>query len=280
MRYILWLPFVAACGGPSEETLIPELRVVTVVSEPPVIAPGETLRSRVIIADPEGNGVEAAVWMCTPIGPATCAESSVPGPQPISSFARVVRGQTDFTVEFPISPSAAANIGAEKPPRLAIFACETGLCPEFDRVEADPEPGSEAWAEVALALAKPFYWLDEKPLRGVTLASRYLELTDLPVDQRRQNPVLTLIGDPPRAVPVGESAELEFEVTTDAPRVVQVYGFTDRGGMGPVSVEVVNGRASLSWFPGEEPGPATLWVTAEDGLGGSALWTVETESVE
>ena len=146
MRSLLPLVWLAACGGPSEETLVPELRVVTVVSDPPVVAPGETLRARVIIADPAGKGVEAAVWMCTPIGPAVCAESSVPGPQPVANFARVVRGQTDFTVEFAIPLEAAANIGAEKPPRLAVFACETGLCPEFASIEANPEPGSEAWA--------------------------------------------------------------------------------------------------------------------------------------
>ncbi|MEZ4235806.1 MAG: hypothetical protein R3F59_06520 [Myxococcota bacterium] len=44
------------------------------------------------------------------------------------------------------------------------LACVPGVCPVFDQIAADPVAGSEAWAQVARALADPASWMAE--LRG------------------------------------------------------------------------------------------------------------------
>lgn len=90
--------------------------------------------------------------------------------------------------------------------------------------------------------------------------------------------MLRFTSRPSQLIRAGKTLDLDFSVESSIPTLV--YGFTDFGAMGPRVAEVVDGNASLLWAPGEEPGKANFWVSAEDGLGGSALWTGEAEAVD
>ena len=70
---------LAACGeGPSDESLIANLQVVSVVAEPPEVGPGEAVTLTATVADPAALAPEVLVWTCTSLGEG-CLVSSVYG---------------------------------------------------------------------------------------------------------------------------------------------------------------------------------------------------------
>jgi hypothetical protein len=96
---------LAACAdGPAPETVIDELRLVTVVAEPPEVRPGEVYALDVVVADPVGDGFELQVFQC---GAAGCA------------------------LQDPAAVVAEAGV-------QWTFACAPGLCDPTEADLADP----------------------------------------------------------------------------------------------------------------------------------------------
>ena len=261
-----------ACGsGPSAESLIPDLRVIGAVAEPPEVGPTESTTLTVILGDPAEEGAEILVWTCLPDGSDGCLESrGAP-----STWATIA---TDGVAELS-APSAAAQLVSSERPLLPVplytLACAPGVCGIFDEVRADPQPGTPAYTALTEALANPIELLTELPFEGVALATQSLIVTSLPPEQRNQNPTLSLRNTEPitATTALDDSVALDLEIE-DADDVT-VYGFSTLGGFGPASVDAFAGAASLDWFPGPDAqaGDAgTVWMVAVDVRGGSAVW--------
>ena len=126
------LLLVACAMGPSEETLLTDLRVVAAVAEPPEVAPGEETTIEVTVADPSGAGAEVLVW--TPAGrfAGDLVDQRVTGTLPVSD-----------------------EVGAAP---LWVLACEPGLCPMI--------------RDEGFDLSDPDEWIAELPMEGVSLATR------------------------------------------------------------------------------------------------------------
>ncbi len=260
------LLLLIACGGPDEDTLIDELRVVSITAEPPEVAPGGTSMLTATVADPAGTGPDVLVWTCTNFGDG-CLEAAAPGMG--TTVGALTDGQlvTDRT-----APMELAGIVGDGVTVLPVFtwalACEPGLCPIIDLATAAPDPGTEDGDTLATLLADPFTMMEDLPLLGTSLA-----FVTLSVSTRATpvvNPTLIPTFDTVSAAPEA-SATLGFDVVGGA----EIYGYTTLGGFEMDGYVVVDGRAELVWFaPLEaEPGDvAELYVVVNGPDGGSALW--------
>ena len=56
---------LTGCGGANEDTLVDELRVMAVVSDPPEVAPAATTTITATVADPLGVEPDVMLWTCT-----------------------------------------------------------------------------------------------------------------------------------------------------------------------------------------------------------------------
>ena len=76
-RTVTWMGVLTciACGGPNDETLVDELRVLSMVSNPPEVIPGETYVIQHLTHIPLGTGSERITWPCTFDGTG-CAEAA------------------------------------------------------------------------------------------------------------------------------------------------------------------------------------------------------------
>lgn len=140
-----------------------------------------------------------------------------------------------------------------------IVACEPGLC--------------DLEAVTDVSLADPVAWLEELPLTGVSAAVRTPAFTELPLEERRENPV---VEEAPEAG-AADRATVEAPVTLRfvVPGAETAYGSATGGGFGMASYDVASdGAVALAYYAPEEGG-ARLYVVFEDGLGGTAVWTAD-----
>ena len=75
---------LGGCGGMvADSTIVDDLRVLNIVSEPASPAPGEVPELSALVADPAGDGFDSWVWWCVeaPDGP-TCGDGALPSDLP------------------------------------------------------------------------------------------------------------------------------------------------------------------------------------------------------
>ncbi|MEQ1567125.1 MAG: hypothetical protein ABMA64_15910 [Myxococcota bacterium] len=240
MRIVGWVCAIAAgcSAGPVDLTTISDLRLVAAVAEPPEVAAGETYQLDVVLVDPQGRDVDVVVASCLPEG--------IEPPE----------GVDPCLVATPelVGDTASVELLAVLPAPVFVVACVDGSC-------RDP---SEA------QLRDPYGWLQELPLEGVAAGSRMTRITELPPEERHQNPV---IGDapPPELDPVAPEAVVPLAWVV--PGAETASGLTTAGAFGAVSVDVAeDGAVALDWYAPIEAGPAQLYVVVDDGLGGTAVW--------
>jgi hypothetical protein len=261
--------------GPNEETVLKDLRVVAAVAEPPEVSPGEVVGLTVYVTDPAGEGVELAIWTCIGFG-GECFETGAPLAQ------RVVVGAPEggvFTAQIPVNPALAALLTETPviPVGLRVLACKPGLCGLFEDLAAAQEPDADAALieRVNADLADTTPWMKELPLAGVNLATKSLLVSALPAPARNQNPVV--VGPTDALVLDPDGIDVPFEVTDNPEQVVNVWGYTTEGGFEAAAEEVRDGEAVLRLFAAVEAGEddggdAEIYVVAEDGAGGAAVW--------
>lgn len=248
-----------ACGGPSDETLVDELRVMAILGDTPSTLPGAPTPLTVHSLNPTGAPAELLLWTCTP-SPAGCAEST--GGQPLSAF----------TAEAELGVGEASLPGAFG---YWALACPVGVCPLFEQVRAAPAPGTDAWREVQALLLNPIDWMDELPLAGTSLARGGPSLS---MDGALgAHPIATFIGEVPETLAPEAEVVLEFEVSGLGARG-QAWGYgtaggflSARGNMRRVEVPST-GRVGLTWVAPTEPGPVEWLVVFTDDAGGQAVW--------
>lgn len=240
-RALPWmLVSLAACGGPNPETLLYELRVVAAVAEPPEVAVGESYQLTATIADPLEEGGDWMIWSC--LGEEGCL---------------VEQG------ELGVDEPTATQLGVAPVPAW-VMACAPGAC---DLVGATPAQ-----------LRDPETWMQELPLSGVTLASRFTRLTEAPPEERRSNPVITRSPDTDAVLPETVSPEQEVRLGFDAPGAEAAFGLATGGGFTMVRYDVGDeGNTELVWVAPEESGSVTLYVVFDDEQGGTAVWEAVVE---
>lgn len=261
---ILWL---AACGGPLEETLLDELRVLAAPVDPPEVLPGEDFAVTPLVVDPRGDGFELLAWMCTPTGPpgSPCAELAVGGVDVV-----IAQG------EEPIGLRAAAELGPAIPEsglivsEIRILACVVGSCPLFDEVRGGADPTDEGLAH---RLSSVDELLRGVPLDGVAFSRRPLRVLGSAVGRRGINPTLTVVA--PETAAVGASVTVEVTAEDLLPSGAAAWGYATAGGFDAPFAELVDGAGTLTWIAPEELPPADvqLFVVLSDEFGGEAVWT-------
>ena len=256
---------LAACGGPDEETLVDELRVLAVVAEPPEVAPGAAVTLTATVADPTDEGADVMIWTCTDLGDG-CLEAA-------DSDLGVTAGTpTDGTfVATRTAPAALAGVVSDGetvlPLPLWSLACTPGTCPPLDLAQRTDRTTEET-DTLAAFLAEPTDGLADLPLVGTSLGFSFLFVSMRATPAT--NPVITPPTDPVVVEKAG-STVLTFGVTSSD--TATAWAYTTAGGFEEPSVAVTDGEAALTWFAPEKAGSATLWVVVVGEDGGTAVWT-------
>lgn len=129
------------CGaGPNEETLVPDVRVMAAVAEPPEVEAGASVELAVHLVDPVGEGVEGVLWTCVDLGEG-CLEAELPAAgatllDPVDGVATVTRG-----VPAELAP-VVADGSTVLPVPVWVLACAPGVCPLIDEVARAPAAGT------------------------------------------------------------------------------------------------------------------------------------------
>ena len=100
-------------------------------------------------------------------------------------------------------------------------------------------------------------------------------LTELPVDQRRSNPVIETA--PEAELLTGVAPEAEVVLDFVVPGAETAWGYSTAGGFTMPSTDISSaGEAQVTWIaPVEYDGPVGVYVVFEDGLGGTAVWRTQ-----
>ena len=266
---------LVACGGPVEETLVDELRVLAAVPTAPEVPPGTSVDLAVTTSDPDATGFEALAWVCTPTGPpgSPCLEAQ--GGTTDGWVAPVEGGVATGLVPSAASAAFLTEEAPTLPATVWVLTCERGVCPlvrdAVGRTSEDP-----GWDELVADLSDPADAARDLPLVGTSLIRRTLVVSVRAEEERNQHP--RIVASPEEALGAAPAEEARFEigVEDEEEEELLVYGFATLGGLDAVAVEPESGVAELGWFPGEEAESgteATLYVVVSDGLGGEAVWT-------
>ena len=282
----------------AEETLLTELRVVSLRGAPPYVdvIEGTTVTASVYRPDP---GARTLVWTCTPGGELDCAEAGTAAqPTPLASIATLGDGdEVAHAVVPPASRPGAAGpppgvgdgegitveepITAGPPALVWALSCDPGVCPLFAAYEAAPAPGTPAWQEVVAQLADPFTLLEGLPKVGT--AATFRTLDTLLVVGGAVGPTNPEITGPPAPLIVrgGETLSLRFQIS-GTESAVTAWPAGTAGGFELASVEAESGVVELVYVARDgqvEENPALpsgtvvdVYVAFEAEDGGSALW--------
>lgn len=269
MRILAPLLLLTACGmGPSDETLLDELRVIAAVAEPPEISPGDSVDITATVVDPVGAGMELVIWSCTPTT-GGCAEDRLPLSERLA-VPDITNNTATATLRTPVVPLPEDTVLSGI---VWLLACEPGLCD----VISDAEEAIRTDGDFPDALRDPITLLQGLPLTGVSLATRSVGLSTRPVSERNVNPVITVTSPLPATVDSESELELPLDIVDDSVGDALVaIGLTTGGGFGSPLFDVFEGRADLNYFAPESTGVVDLYVVVEDGDGGSAVWTGQT----
>lgn len=257
----------AACApGPNVETVLDELRIVAAVAEPPELMPGETTDLTLSIADPFGKGAVVLVWACTE-DRGGCVENEDDLQSRVS--LGTMKNQR-FVTQHTLSDGLAAFAADEpQPTTLWMLACEPGLCDLIDAVE-DARDGADV--DVSDVLADPIAWVSAQPQYGLTLARKSLRFSTRDPAERNRNPNIdVLVQD----LSLGPDEEFVLPVSVSDDTVQSVYGFASAGGFAQTAFDVLNGTATLRGYAPDTPGEVDFYVVADDGMGGTAVRTVQ-----
>lgn len=304
--------------GPSPVSTVEGVQVVGIETFPPEPSLYDLLRFKAWVADGRGYGADVLLWMCTPVDGECLEAyppTTLGLPLQLWTFRGVADPVLDVTSAWPTLVGIAQALAEEVPdtgPDAAgrartttattfstpepvdglivwALACAPGACPIVDAVAHDPVAGSEAWRAVAHDLANPQEWLEDIPPGEASLAVKVVpfhEASDLDeltfgtttgTDDGVPNhaPTITVIESH-----LGPDAGIvTFQVTdVDEDDEVLQRAFATSGAVELTTSTLGSGSQWLTWRGGAVKGPATLFLVAEDGVGGTTVWSSAVET--
>lgn len=283
----LWGLLVAGCDMVAGETVVDELRVISVRAAPPVLAPASGGRIEATVVDPDERVVEVLQWTCTPGGLGCLEAGTAEAPRALSSWTAVGEPE-DEEVELTVGALTVDDTEDLPPATAWALACVPGACPILDEVRADPTPGSEPWQAAVSALSGFFDSLQDLPLRDTSAAFRVVPWVPLPDPSLAPpNPTITALDDVD-SIRTGERQALRYAVDAEAPAVA--FPLVSEGGFEEISSPVEDGEVAVTLVAGVpdeegrgaiEPGTVLrIWLLIEDELGGAAIHKREVRVVE
>ena len=267
-----------ACSMSSPATLVDELRVMAIQTEPAELSPYDTDATlALLIADPTQKGADVVYWTCTNLGEG-CLEAQF--------FADDLRAwpqtfqREELLTRRPISvPMPLAGVLEQIPPEsipfygsvLWVFACPPGECSFIEEIQdenIDPE-----------ILASPFSIMEDLPFGVASLAFKSIPVSTRIAEEKIQNPILTPLFEATPTQPVEESLDLNFsyQLNAEPNEDTLIYGYATIGGFSEADrsnsqLQQTEGSATLPWFAPEEEGEGSLFVILENGIGGTGIW--------
>ncbi len=253
--------FVHGCalpslGGGGE---LDGLQVMSVVVDPPLIRPGDLPSAVAWVADPTEEGFELLLWTCTDLGQG-CLESGFPLAQ-WTNTPLVADGRSEPW----LPPLDTAAIPPDLTLTINVFglACAPGVCPEIGLVR-------EHDSTVGDLLADPFGFARTLPMEGTSLVRREVAATGSPATLENRNPQ---VDETPTAasyshVRTGAIVPLHFRLSDETDMTSN--GFAT---CGTIADGIWTGHdLDLTFTAPDAPASCEIWVTIEDGTGGSAVW--------
>ena len=297
------LLLLTACMGFDQSTLIDELRVMAIKSEPlevrladfyaPMMELSPHLEQQgeedeemeqkspeiqMIVANPIEEAIRVAVWQCTNFGDG-CLEAEAYAENPSDWVQLLQPTDSLLTVPLNLNPMWGALLtnGPELLPitGLWVLACIEGSCDILERA-ATGEWDMEAFRD-------PFSIGKSLPLLESSIASKQLLVSNFDsFVPRLENPIIQPQFDQLPVITTEESLELSFDIELlqqDADRS-SIYGYATVGGFSSNSfannaLSEAQQSKTITWFPPEEVTEETgeLYVIVNDGLGGVDFWT-------
>jgi hypothetical protein len=166
------------------------------------------------------------------------------------------------------------------------LACAPGVCSLIDDVKINPQSESDAWKATSAALADPASWIEDLPRGQVSLAAKRVSVylpdettpsTDPYTGYTTTVTTPTAMG-PNRAptltaaaLPAEQDRVVRLRVSDPDSDPVQIRTFVTAGGA--VATRQGDTGLGVMWHePVDLRRPADLFVVAEDGRGGTAVW--------
>ena len=268
------LPLLALLCGCEEAivptTVIEHLQIVSMVADPPVVAPHQSTQLTVTIADPDALSPEVAVWVCVPFGAmGRCLESELTGQaQPVFTGTRDPTTHAFFTTVVPLGVDVdEINEVLDSDQTFAgvlafALACAPGACELFDQVEAE--------AVDPIDLSDP-----SRLLRGVPMSQAHAAWRTLPVSSGagRGNPLLYVQFPSPLEVGAGGSVDI---TARSEPALVgsTIHPMATVGGFPEDSLSGASAAgATAQWLTREQDAGTDghIYLVVDDGLGGQAV---------
>ncbi|MDG1478132.1 MAG: hypothetical protein P8R54_01010 [Myxococcota bacterium] len=286
------LTLLACGGGDRHPSVVEDLRILSIVADPPEAAPGESVDITVLVADPKLRGSEVLIWTCG-MYEGECAESLMPfadwpvittlevplRERELAGFYSRFAEQTQVTRTVPEDTEQIFEYLNPIPVALYALACEPGLCPIIEDVRAAQLEGF-ADSDLLERLSDPSLWMYKLPMDGVSLAGQQLVISSSLPELRNENPIFEArfpeAFEPILRVPAG--GELEVAFFTDDPNAEKVYGYayTTIGAFEERRVKEED-NGIRNWLQVSGVGEGRLYMVFEDRDGGSAIWTQQIE---
>jgi len=287
---LIWLGLLPAgvglgCGGAGyDPTHIDDLRVITVVADPPEAAPGASVGLTTWVADPGGEpaDIDVMLWTCLFLEDGSCAEAQLvdeveqwvtigSAATGVMRTAREVPRETEQYLDADGSPLAI---------QLFALACPVGSCGIVTDVSAAMDDVGIA-PGIAAELADPSSWMVDLPMQGVSLATREFYLSRRDPGSINKNPVFDArfaeALDDTITVAPGGVVDLAFQVNDPNGEFVYAYPFTTVGSFDRHKVRADDGQVRLYLTAPPTASPTAtqgqVWVVFDDRDGGLAVYS-------
>lgn len=268
-----------SCGGGSyEPTRIDDLRVVTIVAQPPEARPGSDVRATVWVANPDEAELEVMFWTCLYLEDGGCAESQIA--DELEQWVTIGSASSGTMETVRQIPREAEDylVGEDVMVGIQVYAlaCQADTCGIIRRVQAAMD-GVGVDEGIARDLADPTGWLDDLPMEGVSLATRDFVVSNRDPGSSNQNPEIDprfaeSLDDAIVMLP-GATIDLAFFVDDPNGESVYVYPFTTIGTFDDRKVKAEDDQVRLYLTAPPTTGEGRVWVVFDDRDGGLAVYS-------
>jgi hypothetical protein len=271
-----------ACGGPSLETRVEELRVMVIQTETAEFFPNQSIDVNLLIPNPKGKEATALYWTCTNLGNG-CIEKEYYQETGqnwggILSIAENPIGTVTLDIPPPLTAivSELPNSEVFGATLLWVLACENDLCPIIEDWE-NGDPDFESMSD-------PFSLLKDLPIQGTSLAYRPLLMSQRDESERVKHPTLTYTGEDNISISKpSDNFILPFGYNLNRLTNNQdslYFSYATQGGFSTnerirTLISEEDGSFESEWFGSEDmiKGESLLMVILENGEGGLSFWT-------